>query len=132
MTPHLGDLTSAFADGELDATTASAVVAHVEQCPTCAAEVRASAQVRDLVRRLEPVEPLRPLVATVAAGPRRLAGLVAAAAAAVALVLLSNVEQPPRGTPEVASLVRVHSTSPVNVDPTSQLAPAAIPVSFGR
>lgn len=130
MTPHLGDLASALVDGQLGDDAAAAATGHLEACPACAADVRAVAEIRALVRGLAPVEPRRPLVAATA--PARATGLVAAAAAVAALLALAGVERDRPPAPAVASLVQVHSTAPVNVDPMSQLAPAAIPVSFGR
>lgn len=133
-TGHLGDLASALVDGQLAAAEEERALAHVAGCPACASELAATARVRDLVRALGPVEPRRPLLAlpALASRPSRAAGLVAAAAASVALLVLSGVEQERRGVPQVAQLVQVHSTSPVNIDPMSQLAPAVIPVSLER
>lgn len=132
-TAHLGDALSALADGQLAADEAAAARAHLGACASCAAELRAVEEVRTLVRGLGPVEPLRPLVAAVPPVGRtsRLAG-VAAVAAAAALLALSGVEPDGGRAPQVASLVQVHATSPVNADPLSQMAPAAIPVSLER
>ena len=134
MTPHLGDLVSALADGQLAGAEAEAARAHVAACPSCAAELVATEHVRSLVRGLGPVAPRRPLLAVAAlpGRPSRVAGLVAAAAAVVALLMLSSVEQQSGRVPQVANLVQVHSTAPVNADPMTQLVPAAIPVSLGR
>lgn len=131
---HLGDALSALADGQLPADEAGAARAHVAACATCAAELLAVERVRTLVRGLGPVEPRRPLVAAVPQVGRtsRLAGVAAVAAAAVALLALSGVEPDAGRAPRVASLVQVHATSPVNADPMSQMAPAAIPVSLER
>ncbi|HVM05895.1 MAG TPA: zf-HC2 domain-containing protein [Acidimicrobiales bacterium] len=133
-TAHLGDALSALADGQLPADDADAARAHVAACATCAAELLAVEQVRALVRGLGPVEPRRPLVAAVPQVGRtsRLAGVAAVAAAAAALLALSGVEPDVGRAPQVASLVQVHATSPVNADPMSQIAPAAIPVSLER
>lgn len=132
-TPHLGDALSALADGQLPAGEAEAARVHVAGCAPCAAELAAVEQMRALVRGLGPVEPRRPLVAAVPQVGRtsRLAG-VAAVAAAAALLALSGVEHEAGRAPQVASLVQVHATSPVNADPMTQMAPAAIPVSLGR
>lgn len=134
MTGHLGDALSALADGQLDAGDEAAALDHLAGCEPCAAELAAIMAVRTLVRALPPVEPRRPLVA-VPAEPRRpgrLAGILAAAAASVAMVLLSGVQQDAGTGPQVAQLVQVHTTSPVNAEPMSQLAPAALPVSFSE
>ena len=132
MSAHLDDVLSALADGELPPPDARAAAAHLAGCDWCTAELAAVRRVRALVRDLGPVEPRRPLLAVpfVPVRPRRAAGVVAAAAAAAALFVLSGVEQPSQAVPQVAHLVQVHSTSPVNADPMSQVAPAAIPVSL--
>ena len=133
MSTHLDDQLSALADGQLSGAEAEAAAAHLAACPRCTAELAATRTVRALVRGLGPVEPRRPLVAVPPTPPRftRLAGLVASAAAAVALIALSGVEQE-AGGPQVANLVQVHSTAPVNADPMSQVAPFAIPASLAR
>ena len=131
MTAHLGDLVSALVDGQLEPAEEASALSHLAGCERCAAELKATADMRAVVRGLGQVDPPRPLAAPVA-GPRGLLAGIAAAAAAVAVLVLSGLE-PDSGTrPEVARLVQVHSTSPVNSDPMSQLAPAAIPVSLGR
>lgn len=130
---HPGDALSALADGQLPDDEADAARAHVAGCLSCAAELAATERMRDLVRGLAPVEPRRPLVALPQVSrTSRWAGAAAVAAAAVSLVALSGVEHEPGTTPQVASLVQVHATSPVNADPVSQVAPAAIPVSLER
>lgn len=131
---HLGDRLSALADGELDAADAEAARAHVAACASCSAELAATHEVSALVRRLPAVEPRRPLIAVapLPSRPSRMAGMVAAAAASVALLVLSGVDQDPGTVPQVAQLVQVHSTAPVNLDPMSQLAPAVIPTSLER
>ncbi|MGI8686506.1 MAG: anti-sigma factor family protein [Acidimicrobiales bacterium] len=132
MTGHLGEALSALVDGQLDHDGEAAALDHLAGCDACAAELASTTAVRSIVRALPPVEPLRPLVAVPPqpARPRRLAGVLAAAAASVAMLMLSGV-QPDAGTgPQVAQLVQVHTTSPVNADPMSQVAPAALPVSF--
>jgi anti-sigma factor RsiW len=134
MTPHLGDLLSALVDGQLSGEEADAARSHLDACPACAAELDATIRMRALVRALEPVDPLRPLVAVPPAPGRvgRMAGLVATAAAAVSMLVLSGLEQETRSVPQVASLVQVHATAPVNADPMGQLVPSAIPLSLER
>lgn len=132
MTEHLGEALSALADGQLGPTEEVVALDHLAGCGPCAAELAATQAMRSLVRALPPVEPRRPLVA-VPVGPRRpsrLAGVLAAAAASVAMLLLAGVQQDVGTGPQVAQLVQVHTTSPVNADPMSQVAPAALPVSF--
>lgn len=158
MTEHLGDALSALADGQLDHPDEAAALDHLAGCRPCAEELASVTAVRSLVRALPPVEPRLPLVdapplvdvpllvgtpafagapppvdAPVAGRhPGRLAGMLATAAASVALLLLSGVQQESGTGPQVAQLVRVHTTSPVNTDPMSQVAPAALPVSFSE
>ena len=131
---HLGDLASALADGQLPPEDEAAALAHLAACPACAAELEVTVQMRAMVRALGPVAPRRPLLAVppVRARPSWAAGMVAAAAASVAMLLLSGVEQQNDAVPQVAQLVQVHSTSPLNVDPMSQLAPAVLPASLER
>lgn len=133
MPEHLGELISALADGQLEHAEEVAALDHLAGCERCAAELAATRTVRALVRALPLVEPLRPLIA-VAAEPKRpgrLAGVLAAAAASVAMLLLSGTQQDAGTGPQVAQLVQVHTTSPVNADPLSQIAPAAL-VSFSE
>lgn len=131
---HLGDLISALVDGQLGPDEEAAALGHLASCPACGADLQAISTVRAMVRSLGPVEPPRPLVAEppVRRRPSWASGLAAAAAASVALLLLSGVEQQNTGVPQVAQLVQVHSTSPVNVDPMSQLAPAVLPASLDQ
>ncbi len=135
MSEHLGEALSALVDGQLASDEEIAALDHLAGCEACAAELAATTAVRDLVRSLPPVESLRPLVAVPAQPqprPGRLAGVLAAAAASVAMLLLSGVQQDAGTGPQVAQLVQVHTTSPVNADLMSQVAPAALPVSFTR
>lgn len=135
MTGHLGESTSALADGELGEAEAAAAHAHLAGCGNCAAELAAVEAMRSLVRALPPVEPRRPLMAVPPEirRPRRLAGVLgAAAAASVAMLALSGVQQDAGTGPQLAQLVQVHTRSPVNADPMSQIAPGALPVSFNR
>lgn len=135
MNGHLGEALSALVDGELDHDEEVAALDHLAACAACAAELEATTTVRNLVRALPPVESRRPLVVVrpePQRRPGRVGGVLAAAAASVAILVMSGV-QPDAGTgPQVAQLVQVHTTSPVNADPMSQLAPAALPVSFTR
>lgn len=128
---HLGDLLSALVDHELDPSEDAAARVHLARCPACTAELAATEQARALVRGLPAVEPPVPLTGPVVRRPRRAAPAMAAAAAVVAFVLLAGVGEE-RSDLRVGRLVEVHATSVVNADPVSQLAPAAIPVSFGR
>lgn len=135
MTEHLGDDLSGLVDGQLDEAATGRAHAHLAGCAVCTADLAATKVVRMMIMSLPLVEPLRPLAAIApepARRPGRLAGVLAAAAAAVAVLVMSGV-QPTDGTgPQVAELVQVHTTSPVNTDLVSQVAPAALPVSFPR
>lgn len=137
MSVHLGDALSALADGELDADAADAARAHLAACAACAGELAAVEAVRTAVRSLPPVDPPRPLVAgppdvvpLASRRPGRWAGLVAGAAAAAAMLLLPAVHQDVGGAPQVAELVQAHTAAPVDADVVSQVAPAALPISF--
>lgn len=133
MTEHLGEALSALADGQLDHDEEAAALDHLAGCEPCATELAGAQAMRALVRALAPVDPRHPLVASAPPARRRsgrMAGVLAAAAASVAMLLLAGVELDPGTGPQVAQLVQVHTTSPVNADPMSQVAPAALPVSF--
>lgn len=52
---HLGDLASAYLDGELDAGQVGRAEAHLVACPSCAGALAAERSVRDAVRALGPV-----------------------------------------------------------------------------
>lgn len=127
---HLDEALSAMADGQLTDAELAAAETHLHGCDTCRAELEAIRTVRSLVRALPDVEPKKPLVAVAwePRRPNRLAGIVAAAAAMVAVLLLASVPTQESGGPEVANLVQVHTTSPVNGDLLGQLAPAVVPV----
>ncbi|HEX2065074.1 MAG TPA: zf-HC2 domain-containing protein [Acidimicrobiales bacterium] len=127
---HLGELASAFLDGELAPPEAERARSHLAGCPDCTAELDATRRVRALVRDLPPVEPPFPLILPTAPGRRAgVVGVAAAVAAAVASVLMANVQSEAPGRPSVARVLETHATSLVNVEPVSQLAPAAVPLS---
>ena len=127
---HLDETLSAIADGQLSDAELAAAQTHLHSCDACRAELEAIRTVRSMVRGLPTVEPKKPLVAVAwePRRPNRLAGIVAAIAAMVAMLLLAGVPKQASGGPEVANLVQVHTTSPVNGDILGQLAPAALPV----
>ena len=54
---HLGDRSSALADGELDGREAAAARAHLATCDACRAELHGIGLTRSLVRSLPPVDP---------------------------------------------------------------------------
>lgn len=141
---HLAEVLSALADGELGVAEEDQARAHLATCALCRAELADTVRVRDIVRGLPPVDSpvsLGSLVAPVPApvparapatarAERRWAPQVAAAAAAVAALVLATFQSEPPDAAPVAQLVQVHATSAVNLDPVSQMAPAAVPVSF--
>jgi anti-sigma factor RsiW len=127
--PHLGDLLSALADGELASADVTTARAHLASCPACRGELAGTEEARAMVRSLPPVDPPVPLTLRRVPGGGGVAGAVAAAAAVVAVVLLPGVGEE-RPAPPVGRLVQVHATSGVNADPVSQLAPAAVPISL--
>ena len=134
MNGHLGDALSGFLDGELDAAALAALQQHLAACPVCAAELRATSQVRMLVRAMPLVDP--PLPLTIARLeprlPRPLAWVAAAAAVAAGVVALVVMPGADRSvTPAVDRFVEAHSTSPSAGDPVSGLAPVAVNVGFG-
>ena len=146
LDPHLGDALSGLLDGELPAPQQEAARAHLLGCPTCAEELRAVGQARDWVRALPPVEPPfgfyeRALpegrgarIHAFTPSLRRRAGLAAlGAAAAAATVLGVGTPRPAPVSPAVPRLVEAHAASAsVGADLLSKLAPAGVPVSFGR
>jgi anti-sigma factor RsiW len=144
---HLGEALSAMLDGELPRPAEEAARAHLAGCPACGEELLAVGQARTWVRSLPPVDPPfgfygrmlldRPqavLAATPRANLRRRAGLAALGAAAAAVTVLGVGSPSPRPVnPAVPRLVEAHATSAsVGADLLSKLAPAGVPVSFGR
>ena len=145
---HLGDALSGLLDGELAPTMEQGARAHLVGCPACAEELATVDQARRWVRALPLVEPpfgfydqmlldrAQPTVAASRARStlRRRAGLAAlgAAAAAVTVLGVGSPSQAPV-TPAVPRLIEAHATSAsVGADLLSKLAPAGVPVSFGR
>ena len=131
---HLADLLSALVDGELTEPERVAAERHLEGCRECRAEYRLVARAHDLVAGLPVLAVPPPVWATVtAAGRRRPRPVVWLSACAAAAGIAVLAAAPPRHhvTPQVARLVDVHAVSSGN-DPVTQLAPAAVPTSFGR
>jgi len=145
---HLGDALSALLDGELPPPVEQGARAHLAGCPACAGELVAVDQARRWVRSLPLVEPpfgfyermlldrAQPTTAAFGARStlRRRAGLAAlgAAAAAVTVLGVGSPSQAPVN-PAVPRLIEAHATSAsVGADLLSKLAPAGVPVSFGR
>lgn len=145
---HLGDALSALLDGELPASVELGARAHLADCPACTRELAAVGQARTWVRALPLVEPPfgfyermlldrgQPTAGAFGARStlRRRAGLAAlgAAAAAVTVLGVGSPSQAPVN-PAVPRLIEAHATSAsVGADLLSKLAPAGVPVSFGR
>jgi anti-sigma factor RsiW len=134
--PHLEEALSAWLDDELAPAARRDAALHLEGCPSCREELdqvaRARAAVRALPVRLPPpgfLEDLVPAGVRILRPRRRAAWAVAAAAASVAALFLPRE---PSVAPALPALVESHATrASVTGDPLSQLAPIAIPVSFG-
>ena len=125
---HLGDRVSALLDGELDPAEEEEARSHLGRCPDCSAELDATRRMRALVRALPAVEPPRPLTGPARRRRAGAVGVAAAVAAAVASVLMTSIQSEGPEQPPVARLLETHATSLVNVEPLSQLAPAAVPL----
>ena len=135
---HLGDALSALLDNELSSAALREAEAHLANCPACQAELGDIAGARAAVRAL-PIHPWPPgwweelighppSVVSVRPTRRALWAAVAAAAAAVALWL----PREPQVTPVLPALADTHAVrASVTGDPLTQLAPIAVPVSFG-
>ena len=132
---HLGDVLSAFLDGELAAPARAAAEAHLEGCARCAHELALVAEARSLVRGLPPVEPPASFYPALLGGRRRRRAMVAVAAAGMAGLAIMTVRPPAdrQVTPPVNQLVVDHAaTASVTGDPVSELVPVGVPVSFRR
>ena len=134
--PHLEEALSAWLDDELAPAARREAALHLEQCAACRDELelvaRARAAIRALPVRLPPprfLEDLLPGAVPVLRPRRRVAWALAAAAASVAAVFLPRE---PSVAPVLPALVESHAArASVTGDPLSQLAPIAVPVSFG-
>jgi len=128
---HLHDGLSALADGEATAEERRAAEIHLARCLDCAAELAATVAIRAVLRGLAPVDSPVPLdVVRTPSAIARFGAALAAVAAAVAVAVLANLNVQPPAPEQVGNLVQVHTTSAVNAEVVSQMAPAAIPVSF--
>lgn len=151
---HLGDTLSAFLDDELAPAARREAEAHLAGCSGCRAELEEVAAARRAIR-IMPVHATRRLLwgeepagavpappggpgggwpgppsRRTSAGRRRRAAwaLTAVVAAAIALLLPRD----PSVAPSLPSLADTHAArASVTGDPLSQLAPIAVPVSFG-
>jgi anti-sigma factor RsiW len=133
---HLGDLLSAFLDGELDTPERSSASAHLDVCTYCSDELAAVAEARRLMRSLPPVEPPFGFYLRLLGLRRRRRAVAAVAAAAVAATALVSLRPPPQPrvvAPPVSRLVEDHAaTASVAGDPVSELVPVGVPVSLSR
>jgi predicted anti-sigma-YlaC factor YlaD len=129
--PHLGDLLSALADGELTRADVLRAEDHLAGCPACRAERDATLRMHELVAGLPLIDPPASVWALMLPSARRRwpVAWAGAAAAAAALVVLSASPSHHRVTPPLATYVQVHAASS-GQDPVSGLAPMAIPVSL--
>jgi len=135
--PHLEETLSAWLDDELAPAARREAARHLEDCAACRSELDlvagARAAVRALPVRVPPAGFLDDLLppAALALRPRRRAvwALAAAAASAAALFL----PREPSVAPVLPALLESHAArASVTGDPLSQLAPIAVPVSFGQ
>ena len=132
---HLGDLLSAFLDGELHDAERSAAASHLDACTYCSNELAAVAEARARVRSLPPVEPPFGFYQRLLGLRRRRRAVVAVAAAAFAGTALVSLRPPPqpRVAPPVTRMVEDHAaTASVAGDTVSELVPVGVPVSFSR
>ena len=144
---HLGDILSAFLDGELARGQDEAARAHLARCPDCAEELVAVRDARTWVRALPAVDapfgfyermlldsgsPFARLPAP--SNLRRRAGIAAIGAAAAAVTVLGVGSPSPRPVnPAVPRMVEAHATGASGgADLLSKLVPVAVPVSFGK
>jgi anti-sigma factor RsiW len=130
---HAGDRLSALLDAQLDASEVADVTSHVEVCPPCHAELERVRAARQWVRDLPAVDPPFGMYERLLLRRRRGRAVAAWAATAAAAVLVVNLatSRPEPVAPELPQLVGVHAaTASVSGEPVSQLAPAAVPVTF--
>jgi hypothetical protein len=126
MTPHPGDLLSAYADGELSADERALVDEHLDTCATCRQELAGTSEAKAWVTGLPEVPPPfgfyeRMLLDPSKGRARRrdratrigLAGLAATAAVWLGVVALTGLDsRRPSGVPALNSLVGFHETAP--------------------
>jgi len=129
---HLDDTLSAYLDDELAPAARREAEAHLAGCAECRAELVEVAAARQAIRILPVHAARRPILdqAFPETNPRRRAmwALAAAVAAAIAIVLPRD----PEVAPSLPSLADSHAArASITGDPLTQLAPIAVPVSFG-
>lgn len=125
MTPHPGDLLSAYADGELSATQRGVIDDHLVTCPSCRQELAATAEAKSWVTSLPEVLPPfgfyeRMLLDPAGGRARRrtwatrigVVGLAATASIWLGVLALSGLDgRRPSGVPALNSLVSLHDQS---------------------
>jgi len=135
MTPHAGDLLSAYADGELSPTERASIDDHLASCPVCQRELAATAEAKSWVASLPEVLPPfgfyeRMLVDPSGGRARRRAwasrigvvGLAATASIWLGVLALSGLDgRRPSGVPALNSLVTLHDQAP-RTNPTDEKA----------
>lgn len=134
---HVADALSAYLDDELAPAARREVDTHLPTCLFCREEFNLVQGARAAVRAL-PVRPfpadrwaeLMGEPAVTRLFPRRAGWALAAAAAAAAVA--SFLPQEPGVAPTLPALVDSHAArASMMGDPLTQLAPIAVPVSFG-
>jgi Putative zinc-finger len=126
MTPHPGDLLSAYADGELSAPERVTIDDHLVTCPSCRQELAATTEAKSWVTSLPEVPPPlgfyeRMLLDPAGGRARRrtwatrigVVGLAATASIWLGVLALSGLNgRRPSGVPALNSLVTLHDQAP--------------------
>lgn len=136
MSSHLGDLLSAYLDGELQADDRNRVAAHLQGCDLCRSELEIASDARAAVRSLPTLElPVLLLPADVAriAERERLGWRITAAVAAVALVAAVGIARlaapdPQQVTPPQLAQVHLARTNGAALGATGMAAMVAAEV----
>jgi hypothetical protein len=130
MTPHPGDLLSAYADGELSSSERAFIDGHLASCPSCRRELAATAEAKSWVTSLPEVLPPfgfyeRMLLDPSGGRARRrtwatrigVVGLAATASIWLGVLALSGLDgRRPSGVPALNSLVDLHDQSQSQTD----------------
>jgi hypothetical protein len=125
MTPHPGDLLSAYADGELSSSERASIDDHLASCPSCQRELAATAEAKSWVTSLPEVLPpfgfYERMLLDPSGGRARgrpwatrigVVGLAATASIWLGVLALSGLGGPrPSGVPALNSLVTMHDQS---------------------
>lgn len=124
---HLGDLLSAYLDGELDREESATVSRHLDRCALCKSELGDLDKARAAIRSLPTLE--LPALLDVERVVRRPSRAVAwAAAVAVAVVLVAGVSTSSQPTPtfDIDTFAARHSARQ-SVETGIQVVPALAP-----